>query len=78
MVDLKKVIEFINSSDLAEFNKIRFAVDRRRSELRNDQRVSFNVGDTVLIKKDDLLEYSQGGKKYYMLEGQWILGKVIG
>ena len=49
MVDLKEVIEFINSSDLAEFNKIRFAVDRRRTELRNDQRVSFNVGDIVGI-----------------------------
>lgn len=36
------------------------------------------VGDTVLIKKDDLLEYSQGGKKYYMLEGQFTIGRIIG
>ena len=49
MTNLKEVIEFINNSDLVEFNKIRFAVDRRRTELRNDQRVSFNVGDIVGI-----------------------------
>ena len=49
MTNLKEVLEFINNSDLADFNKIRFAVDRRRSELRNDQRVSFNVGDIVGI-----------------------------
>ena len=49
MTNLKEVLEFINGSDLADFTKIRFAVDRKRSELRNDQRVSFNVGDIVSI-----------------------------
>ena len=49
MLKLQEVLDFIQNSELAEFNKIRFAVDRKRSELRNDTRESFRIGDTVGI-----------------------------
>ena len=49
MLKLQEVLDFIQDSELAEFNKIRFAVDRKRSELRNDAKESFRVGDIVGI-----------------------------
>ena len=49
MLKLQEVLDFIQNSELAEFNKIKFAVDRKRSELRNDTRESFRIGDTVGI-----------------------------
>jgi len=49
MLNLQEVLDFIQNSELAEFNKIRFAVDRKRSELRNDTKESFRRGDTVGI-----------------------------
>ena len=49
MLKLQEVLDFIQNSELAEFNKIRFAVDRKRSELRHDVKESFNVGDIVGI-----------------------------
>ena len=49
MLKLQEVLDFIQNSELAEFNKIRFAVDRKRSELRNDAKESFRVGDVVGI-----------------------------
>ena len=49
MLKLQEVLDFIQNSELAEFNKIRFAVDRKRSELRNDTKESFRVGDIVGI-----------------------------
>jgi hypothetical protein len=49
MLKLQEVLDFIQNSELAEFNKIRFAVDRKRSELRNDKKESFRIGDTVGI-----------------------------
>ena len=49
MTNLKEVLEFINNSDLADFTKIRFAVDKKRSELRYDAKESFRIGDIVSI-----------------------------
>ena len=49
MLKLQEVLDFIQNSELAEFNKIKFAVDRKRSELRNDTRESFRIGDTIGI-----------------------------
>ena len=49
MLNLNEVLEFIKNSNLEEFTKIRFATDVRRSELRNDVKESFKVGDIVGI-----------------------------
>ena len=49
MTNLKEVLEFIKNSELEDFNKIRFAVNVRRSELTNDKKESFRVGDKVGI-----------------------------
>jgi len=49
MTNLQEVLDFIQNSELQEFTKIRFAVDRKRSELRNDTKESFRRGDTVGI-----------------------------
>ena len=49
MTNLNEVLEFIRNSELADFNKIRFAVNVRRSELTNDKKESFRVGDKVSI-----------------------------
>jgi len=49
MTNLNEVLEFIKNSDLQDFTKIRFAVDRKRTELRSEDRLQFNVGDTVSI-----------------------------
>ena len=49
MTNLNEVLEFIRNSELADFNKIRFAVNVRRSELTNDKKESFRVGDKVGI-----------------------------
>ena len=49
MLNLQEVLDFIQNSDLQEFTKIRFAVDRKRSELRNDTKESLRIGDTVSI-----------------------------
>jgi len=49
MLNLQEVLDFIQNSELSEFNKIRFAVDRKRSELRHDVKESFKVGDIVGI-----------------------------
>ena len=49
MTNLQEVLDFIQNSELQEFTKIRFAVDKKRSELRNDEKESFRVGDTVGI-----------------------------
>ncbi len=50
----------------------------KKADIDTESTETICVGDTVLIKKDDLLEYSQGGKKYYMLEGQFIIGRITG
>ena len=49
MTNLNEVLEFIRNSELEDFNKIRFAVNVRRSELTNDKKESFRVGDKVGI-----------------------------
>ena len=49
MTNLKEVLEFIKNSELEDFSKIRFAVNVRRSELTNDKKESFRVGDKVGI-----------------------------
>jgi len=49
MTNLNEVLEFIKNSELEDFNKIRFAVNVRRSELTNDKKESFKVGDKVGI-----------------------------
>ena len=49
MLNLQEALDFIQNSELSDFTKIRFAVDRRRSELRNDMKESFRRGDTVGI-----------------------------
>ena len=49
MTNLKEVLDFIKNSELEDFNKIRFAVNVRRSELTNDKKESFRVGDKVGI-----------------------------
>ena len=51
MLKLQEVLDFIQNSELAEFNKIRFAVDRKRSELRNDAKESFRVVDTLVCER---------------------------
>ena len=50
----------------------------KKANIDTESTETICVGDTVLIKKDDLLEYSQGGKKYYLLEGQFTVGTIIG
>ena len=49
MTNLKEVLDFIKNSELEDFSKIRFAVNVRRSELTNDKKESFRVGDKVSI-----------------------------
>ena len=49
MTNLKEVLDFIKNSELEDFSKIRFAVNVRRSELTNDKKESFRVGDKVGI-----------------------------
>ena len=49
MTNLQEVLDFIQNSELQEFTKIRFAVDKKKSELRYDAKESFRIGDVVNI-----------------------------
>lgn len=63
------------SNTLSSLVKMRVVT---KAEIDIESTETICIGDVVLIKKEDLLEYSQNGKKYYMLEAQFCVAKVFG